>query len=217
MLTGFLRVPFQGGLWRELRLERAVITWVCSARTSSQIRILAPLSWRIRKQSVNAFGQPEPDDRVKGAPDHQIGGFWANVNPSLYEHLELLQPCCHDNECYILPAAHCSGPAGLRTMRPGLKAGLLSISEAISQPHQALNLFLRPISGDLAWIEATLNGWVKEQQMAGVDSGLPWDWAWSGLKWAMHNDTRLPSLPHVATSLIRQEADVSHRLSYIWA
>lgn len=142
MLTGIFLVAFQGGLWRKSRLERLVITWVCSARTSSQIRILAPLSWRIRKQSVNTFGQPEPDDRVKGALDHQIGGFWANVNPSLYEHLELLQPCCHDNECYILPAAHCSGPAGRRTMRPGLKAGLLSISKAISRPHQALSVIM---------------------------------------------------------------------------
>lgn len=57
---------------------------------------------------MNALGQPEPDDRVKEQPDHQIGGFWANVTPSLCEHLELLQPCCHDNECYILPVDHCS-------------------------------------------------------------------------------------------------------------
>ncbi|TSV68133.1 hypothetical protein Baya_13410 [Bagarius yarrelli] len=60
------------------------------------------------KQSMNALGQPEPDDRVKELPNHQIGGFWASVTPSLCEHLERLPPCCHDNGCYNRPADYCS-------------------------------------------------------------------------------------------------------------
>lgn len=82
---------------------------------------------------MNVLGQPGPDDQVKRVPDHQIGSFWANVKPSFYEHLELLQPCCHDNEYYIPLAAHCLGP-GRETIGLAIAGGWggLGFSEVIS-------------------------------------------------------------------------------------
>lgn len=71
---------------------------------------------------MNVLGQPGPDDQVKRAPDHQIGSFWANVNPSFYEHLELLQPCCHDNEYYIPLASYYLSP-GCETIGLSIAGG----------------------------------------------------------------------------------------------